>query len=414
MPNLQHAALVIDSNPADTRRACDMLIAMGFSPVCGLARWQDITPWLTPSLGLVVQRVDSGRDANPLALHDLLLQHGYRGGLVLTGNADCRLMGSLVSHARSRSLLVPGYLSYPLCADKLKRLWAGRLAVAHLTACTDQPQPITRSALAEAIDTGAIQPWYQPIIDARTHQVARIEVLARWQTQSGEWIPPDSFIPIAEYGGLIQPLFHALLGQAVEDIKRLKADGLNAPLALNLSLSNLTQKDLVETIAITLASHDIDSTCLGLEITETAITSLTQDILSCISRLRLAGYGVAIDDFGTGQSGLSHLKVAPFTELKIDRTFIQDIHLNPVSQAITKAAVVMAHDLGMYVVAEGVEQAAEAQYLREIEVDELQGFLFARPMPGDAVLDWHAAWKTQGIKALLACAPDTQLSASAS
>ncbi|MDE2148072.1 MAG: bifunctional diguanylate cyclase/phosphodiesterase [Burkholderiales bacterium] len=241
--------------------------------------------------------------------------------------------------------------------------------------------------LRHALERGELQLYYQPKIDARSLQVTAAEALLRWQHPRRGMISPLIFVPLAEQHGLIGTIGRWVIEEACRQAALWRGRGLRMRVAVNLSPHQLRQDDLVPYIEATLARHGIPPSRLTCEITETVAVEDTEVTRRAFERMRRAGLHVSIDDFGTGQSSLATVRRLPAAELKIDRAFVADL-ASAKARTIVQTIVKMAHDLGMRVVAEGVETEAQRDLLVEMGCDELQGFLFARPMTATAIALW--------------------------
>ena len=202
-------------------------------------------------------------------------------------------------------------------------------------------------------------------------------------------VPPDSFIPIAERTGLIKPIGDWVLRTACRQAVAWAEAGI-APgrISVNLSAVQLKMSDITGEILATLSDAGLESHRLQLEITETALMNDIEASATVLKNLHAQGVHIAMDDFGTGYSSLSYLKRFRLDTLKIDRSFIRELAMNGEDVAVVAAIVAMAHRLGMRVVAEGVETEAQLSYLQNLECDEVQGYLFATPMPADEAGAW--------------------------
>lgn len=223
---------------------------------------------------------------------------------------------------------------------------------------------------------------YQPKVDMVSGRITGIEALARWCHPTEGWISPQRFIPVAEETGLIQALGDWALREACTQNKRWQDAGL-PPLsvAVNLSAQQLRQPSLESTVARILEETGLDPRYLELELTESAVMDSPDATAETLHRLKALGLSIAVDDFGTGYSSLSHLGRFPFDTLKIDRSFVSDITTAPDHATIAMTIIAMAASLRLTVVAEGVETETQAAYLRARGCDQLQGYLFSRPLP---------------------------------
>jgi EAL domain-containing protein (putative c-di-GMP-specific phosphodiesterase class I)/GGDEF domain-containing protein len=242
--------------------------------------------------------------------------------------------------------------------------------------------------LRQAIAENQLMLYYQPKLYARTGQVSGAEALLRWKHPVRGMVSPGEFIPVAERFGLIGALGNWVIEEACLQIRTWLDQGLRMPVAINLSVHQLRQPDLEARIRCALSDHRIDPGLLICEITESVAMENTQASMRVFEQLAAIGVRLSIDDFGTGYSSLSYLRKLPASQLKIDRSFVQDLDKSSDARAIVEAVVRLAHALDLAVVAEGVETRAQQDILLELGCDELQGFLLARPMPAAAMIDW--------------------------
>lgn len=229
---------------------------------------------------------------------------------------------------------------------------------------------------------------YQPKIDGRTGRVTGVEALLRWQHPERGSISPVEFIPIAERFGLIGRLGHWVIDESCRQVHAWMQMGLRMRVAINLSVHQLRQADLAEQVQAALDKHQVPAELITFEITESAAMEDPQASLRIFERLAQIHVSLSIDDFGTGYSSLSYLRKLPARQLKIDRSFVQDLEREEDARSIVKAVIKLSHALGLEVVAEGVETRAQQDILRDLGCDQLQGFFYARPMPADKLQLW--------------------------
>jgi diguanylate cyclase (GGDEF)-like protein/PAS domain S-box-containing protein len=229
---------------------------------------------------------------------------------------------------------------------------------------------------------------YQPQMDIVTGKITGLEALLRWQHPELGLVPPDKFIRIAENIGLIMPIGEWVLRTACSQARKWQDEGLPAvPVAVNVSAVQFRQEGFHELIGRVLRETGLSSQYLELELTESLLLSNADVTFSVLQGLKAMGLKLAIDDFGTGYSNLSYLKQFPFSKLKIDRSFIRDVVVNPDDAAITTAIISMAKSLHLKVIAEGVENEAQMSFLRALQCDEIQGYYFSKPLAVDKVAD---------------------------
>jgi EAL domain-containing protein (putative c-di-GMP-specific phosphodiesterase class I) len=227
---------------------------------------------------------------------------------------------------------------------------------------------------------------YQPQIDPRAQSLRGVEALVRWRHPTRGLLMPDEFIPVAERTALIHELTGHVLELALSQASRWHEGGHDFHVAVNISARDLLDQDLPDKVRSLLRRHRVDPAKLELEVTENAaITDLPQ-ARSILAALHSLGVALAIDDFGTGNSSLAYFRSLPVDVLKIDRSFVSEMTEDSDASAIVQSTIVLAHDLGLRVVAEGVESEECNARLASLDCDLVQGFLFGRPMPADEVL----------------------------
>lgn len=245
-------------------------------------------------------------------------------------------------------------------------------------------------ALRRALDEGRLQVAYQPVLDVRSNRITSMEALARW-TQDGEAISPAEFIPLAENNDLIGQLGMQVLDQSCALLARLRALGYPLSCSVNLSIRQFIDHNLRADVPARVAAHGLPPAALRLEITESLVADAEADVVDTMRALHAQGFDFLLDDFGTGQSSLHRLQNLPFQTLKIDRSFVQLLQLG--DQVMVRTVVNLARALGLAVVAEGVETPEQLNCLIDLGVTHAQGFLLARPMPEEALIQWLGAQK---------------------
>ena len=234
----------------------------------------------------------------------------------------------------------------------------------------------------------------QPQASLRHGEVVGVEALVRWRHPRRGLLFPDEFIPLAERSGLIRPLTVAVLEQAVAACGGWRRSGRTLSVAVNLSARSL-EADLIETVERLLAVHRVPPEALTLEITESSVISDPVRVTGVLDRLHALGVRLSIDDFGTGYSSLSYLRQLPVQEVKVDKSFVMTMRSQQDDATIVRSIIDLAANLGLSVVAEGVEDAATCQDLAAMGCDLIQGYFLSRPMPLSdlkAWLDQHVGW----------------------
>ena len=248
------------------------------------------------------------------------------------------------------------------------------------------------SELRQAVDRNELRLYLQPKLALEDRAVIGAEALVRWQHPTRGLVPPAQFIPFAEQTGFIRHLTMWVFEEAARHWQALSDEGLQLRLSVNLSTRDLMDLDLPQKFAALLARHDVPAAALCLEITESAIMDDPQRALATLDALSAMGFKLSIDDFGTGYSSLAYLKRLPVDELKIDQSFVRNMQTDRDDEMIVRSTIDLAHNLGITVVAEGVETAGAWDLLRELKCDQAQGYHMGRPMPVNEFSAWTASW----------------------
>ena len=328
----------------------------------------------------------------PGALRALALQGCSARILLMSGSADevletCHQMG------KGLGLNMGPDISKPFTTASLAKalLPDPELLELRVHQAAQAPIPDTQSVKA-ALANGEIAAWLQPKVSLRTGAMIGAEALARW-TRAGRVVTgPDVFIPIAERGDLIDTLTMKVLDDALAFLTRPGLDlDEHFAISVNISPLSLRRPDLADRLGERIAAYGIPALRIVFEITESASLEDTTLAMETLARLRLRGHRLSLDDFGTGSSSLVQLYRMPFTELKIDRSFVSAIHERHQAAVIVRTTLSMAKELGLNAVAEGVEDEATADWLRKRGCPEAQGYHFGRPMAPDAFAQWMRA-----------------------
>jgi EAL domain-containing protein (putative c-di-GMP-specific phosphodiesterase class I) len=270
---------------------------------------------------------------------------------------------------------------------------ADRSGFAHFAASNDDGTPNRLTLIGElrqALDCEELVLHYQPKIALESGELLGVEALVRWQHPTRGLLPPGEFIALAEGSTLIHRLTTVVLDMALRFTRTCLERGLRVPIAVNISARSLFDLDFPTIVADRLAQAGVLPDLLTIEVTEGTVMAYPDRALAILKKLRVMGVHLSVDDYGTGYSTMAYLKNLPVHELKIDRAFITNLTTDHDDAVIVKSATDLGHNLGLSVLAEGVEDEATLQALKALGVDVAQGFHLARPMPGDLLQHWIA------------------------
>ena len=316
-----------------------------------------------------------------------LKEQGYAGKLVIISSVKKDLLGHAARLAEMHNLDLLGQISKPLNKDALDAVF--------LKAATETPQgnkcaqtQLSMQEFSQALAGDEIVPFYQPKVCVQTGRVIGAEALARWQRADGRMVSPEVFISFAEENGLIKQLTFNLFQKALIDLRSFLRSDPNLKMAINIAPEMVSDVDLPDQLNQKMAAYGITSRNISFEVTENSILNLDLKTLEVLSRLRILEFEVAIDDFGTGSSNIQTLRDFPYSELKIDRSFISNATSNTFSRETVIAAVKLAKEQGMRIVAEGVEDLETWELLKTLGIEHAQGFLLAKALPRNDFLQF--------------------------
>lgn len=249
------------------------------------------------------------------------------------------------------------------------------------------PQPRRQlslmSELRESMDNGRLCLAYQPKLSLATGRIGDAEALIRWHGADGNMVPPDDFIPLAEAMGVIPEVTIFALRAAAKDLSRWAKQGVTVRVAVNVSALDIGASHFADTVSAIMSEYEVPAEQLALEVTEGALIRSAADVAATLSILRERGVRLSVDDYGTGQSTLSYLKHFPVHELKIDRSFVMSLAHSESDEIMVRSTINLAHELGLEVVAEGIEDQVTLDVLRKLGCDYAQGYFISRPIAPD-------------------------------
>jgi EAL domain-containing protein (putative c-di-GMP-specific phosphodiesterase class I)/FixJ family two-component response regulator len=321
-----------------------------------------------------------------------LVDRHYAGSLILVSGEDERILQTTEKLVRAHKIPILGYLHKPVKPDALAAL---------LEKWTPPPTEATGSTkkvyvaddLRAAIEKGELVNYYQPKAKVATGEVAGVETLVRWRHPVDGIVFPDQFINVAEAAGLIDALTQVVFTAAMAQAKVWQDAQLALRVAVNVSMDNLASLNFLNFVADVTAKVGIAPQNVVLEVTESRLMQDTRAPLEILTRLRLKRFRLSIDDFGTGHSSLAQLRDIPFDELKIDQGFVHRAWKVETLRAMYDASLALARQLGMEVVAEGVEDRDDWDLLRRTGCDLAQGAFVSRPMLPEHLPGWIESWR---------------------
>ncbi len=337
---------------------------------------------------IVVDMFMPGRDG--IEILRFLARDNYRGQVIVISGHDQSVLNSATELAAAHSLKILGALTKPILYVDIQNILLKGLQ--HIN--TDDPTIIGVSVLPTeedfrlGLERDEIEPYFQPQVDLQTGKLVGVEALVRWRHPVLGLQSPAVIIPIAESGGYMEALTVQVLKKSLGWLADWNKEGLKIRASVNMSASSILDLSLPELVDAELSSRGLEPEQLLLEVTEQTLMNKLSTSLDILTRFRMKGIQLSIDDFGTGHSSLSQLYRVPFSEVKIDRSFVSRAANQNEAQAIVEITIVLAHKLKMDTVAEGVETQQTMDLMKELGCDIVQGFFVARPMPGKDILAW--------------------------
>jgi len=343
--------------------------------------------------GLVI--LDSGAAGYDIVLCDLnmpemdgihflrcLADRNFPGGLAFLSGEDERMLETAFELAKACKMNCLGTISKTqLNQDNLLDILENFGPLEALDPTT-RPKVLSVEEFRTGLANGALELYYQPKVIVSNGNVCGVEALARWKHEQRGILSPICFIAVAEDIGMIDALTYKVCARAIKQLADWRKQGLDLDMSINVSINTFSTPDFPAYLINTARDHAMDHTKIILEITESEAMTDAMKCLEILMHLRMQRFGLSVDDFGTGHSSLAKLKQIPFTELKIDRTFVYDAVNKSSSRAILESSVELARKFKMKIVAEGVETSEDWNLIKELGCDYAQGYYCARPMPG--------------------------------
>jgi EAL domain-containing protein (putative c-di-GMP-specific phosphodiesterase class I)/CheY-like chemotaxis protein len=377
--------LIIDDDPSICQFIARVCTKSGYQPLVIENRDEFVSSVKNQKLFLVITDLQMP-EFDGIEFMRLLAEVRTDVPVVILSGFDPRVLHTAEAFARSVGLTVVDALRKPLSIADL---------TAVLEVAESQATPWPESDLAAGIEKHEFALFYQPKVSFQAEDYGRVvgfEGLARWQHPKKGLVMPDKFIALAEATGQIDALTDGLMDCGLRELAHWASSGQEFSLALNLSPLMLDDSSLADRILKKVNAASVDPTRLTFEVTESGAMADPSKTMEILTRMRLKGFELSIDDFGTGYSSLVQLYDLPFSELKIDRSFVADIERQDDANVIVRTLVDLAHNLSLQACAEGVETQAEWRRLMEFGCDRMQGYLFGRPMPAEEIPAWLQSW----------------------
>jgi len=386
MTNANLRILVVDDDPFMRKLMVHLLGGLGFSSVessdGGVAALELVCGPRPPELMLIDLEMP-GMDGMELVRQ--LAENEYIGSVILVSAEDERVLLMVEYLAEAHHITVLGHARKPVNGRSLAEM------IARWQPAGAPNAPLREYGAAElkaAISSGELVNYYQPKVSVATGAVCGVETLVRWQHPADGLVPPDRFIGVAEENGLINDLTRRVLEKAMRQQNAWRRVGLNVKVAVNLSMSSFSSVAFADLVSEVVAEAGVVPQDVVLEVTESRLLLDQRAPLEVLTRLRLKRFRLSIDDFGTGNSSLTQLRKIPFDELKVDRSFVHGASRDRTARAMYNASLGLGRQLGMEVVAEGVEDLDDWDLVRATKCDLAQGYFIARPMPGTDFSGW--------------------------
>ncbi len=312
--------------------------------------------------------------------------------VIISSALDQALIASVETMTRAYGITLLGAIEKPATPEKLRAL-IDRYKPPQARPPRAAAPAIPLDEIRRGLDDGEFEPFFQPKVSLDGRGVVGAEALARWRHPQKGVLAPFFFITGMENNGLIDQLTWSMLEKSAATCREWLARGLQATVSVNLSLKSLGDPGLAERITSLVVAQKVDAKNVMIEITESAAMADLGKALENLTRLRMKGFGLSIDDYGTGYSSMQQLSRIPFTELKIDQSFVFNAVEKESSRVILGSSLDMARKLRLKSVAEGVETRAHWDLLQNLGCDIAQGYFIAKPMEAEAFLDWASGWR---------------------
>jgi len=389
--------IVVEDNAFQRTVAIKILEAMGSTQVLGAENGQDALEQLAACdhpIDITISDLDMpGMDGVEFMRH--LAEQKLCGAVAVASGMDAALIRTVEDLVEQHGLFVLGHIEKPLNKDKVQVMLNTFFMKQKARNPDTYVNDISIDDIQQALNDQQFKVWYQPKVQLTNGRWCAVEALARWEHPDQGIIHPQRFIALLESHHLIHELTWQQIHILVADLKAWLNEGRNITMSVNLSPAMLDDVTLPEKIVEIVTHHQVPPENIVLEITESVVIQNIARSLETIARLKLKGFLLSIDDFGTGYSSLQQLSRIPFSELKIDQSFVHDSPENSTRQAIIEANIELAKKLKLKTVAEGIETEKEWCLLKKLGCDLAQGFFVSEAIPKEQLNSWHSHWLTK-------------------
>lgn len=398
--------LVVDDEPDFAELVCDVAAEVGLETHAA-HDFAQFEARFSPDLDVIALDL-SMPESDGIKLTGWLAERNYAANVILLSGVDRQILETTKELATARGLNVIGALQKPVSIDKLEALLTLQSEEKAGSSMAPATKTFSDAEIVSALKQGEIIPFYQPKISMSRLVCNGVEALARWIHPVHGVLGPGTFLPRLLALGHADELAEKMFGAAADDLSDLRQAGYDIPVALNVEGDQLVDPHFPDRMSDIAAQRGLRPADFVLEVTEHGVVKRLYNAIENVLRLRLRGFSVSIDDYGTGHSTMSQLQRLPFSELKIDKSFVDRLPDCSKSRSIVASTIDLAHRLGLNVVAEGVETLDQTHALAEMGCNSVQGFLLARPMGIDNLRDFLAEGTPGTIGEALALPPESQ------
>jgi EAL domain-containing protein (putative c-di-GMP-specific phosphodiesterase class I)/ActR/RegA family two-component response regulator len=388
-----HMVLVIDDDAIQREILSRILKLAGYTTILTAANGKEALECMAAHgayIGLLVCDLQMpGMDGMELLRH--IGESAHKPAVIISSGTESRILSSVELMVKAVGLNVLGSLPKPVSREAMSRL-LDRYMHTPVVVPLANNIVLRPSDVDRAFEAGEFEPYFQPKVSLATGKLIGVEVLSRWTHPEHGVLRPADFLPLIESQNKLGQLTRTVIASAIRHAADWKKSGTSLTINVNLSLSAIDNVSLCEETLALLSANDMQPRDLTFEIVETAAMTDIGRTLETMNRLRLNGFGLSIDDFGTGYSSYEQLSRIPFTELKIDRSFVRGVAHAPRLAALVRSCIDLAARLNLNVVAEGVESQDDWEFLANAGANEAQGYFIATPMPGGRLLSWADRW----------------------